>query len=375
MSHTIYTILLAFLVVTGLGYAAVVAALTGALRRVRTGGANTQPFVTVIFAAHNEENDILQCLDALMHQDYPADRYEVIVVDDRSTDRTADILASYSGRQERVTVIRIDMTPAGYAPKKYALASAIGIARGEIILQTDADCVPPLTWISGMVRRFEPEVMFVAGAAPYERCPGMLAGFIAHEYFWNILLSAGSIVLGRGTHASGRNMGFRWSAFDAVDGYGDSRTVLSGDDTLLMQRIQRRFPDGVATNPDPATHVYTAPAPSMRTFIRQRLRHMSTGTRFHPVQIAVGGIVYGFHLSLLGVFIGSFFSTNYLGNFVCAYAWKVFCDALAFMRVRRVFGLAPQWHVFLLNELLMIVYLSVFPLLGAITPVKWKENS
>jgi hypothetical protein len=131
----------------------------------------------------------------------------------------------------------------------------------------------------------------------------------------------------------------------------------------------------VVTNPDPATHVYTTPAPSLRMFIRQRIRHMSTGTRFHPIQIAAGGIVYGFHLSLLGVCIGSFFSTNYLGNFVCAYAWKVFWDVLAFMRVHRVFRLSPKWILFFWNELLMVFYLSLVPILGVIIPVKWKENS
>jgi cellulose synthase/poly-beta-1,6-N-acetylglucosamine synthase-like glycosyltransferase len=375
MNHFFFEFISSALSVTGLGYAIIIALLHHALKKVRFGQSDEQPFVSVIVAARNEEESIERCLDALLHQDYPADRYEVIVADDRSTDRTPEILTAYSGRQKQLTVIRIDMTPEGYAPKKHALASAIGHARGEIILQTDADCVTPPTWISGMVRRFEPEVMFVAGAAPYERHPGMRSGFTTHEYFWNILLSAGSIILGRGTHASGRNMGFRRSAFDAVDGYGDSSSVLSGDDTLLMQRFQRRFPGGVVTNPDPATHVYTTPAPSLRMFIRQRIRHMSTVTRFHPIQIAAGGIVYGFHLSLLGVCIGSFFSTNYLGNFVCAYAWKVFWDVLAFMRVHRVFRLSPKWILFLWNELLMVFYLSLVPILGVIIPVKWKENS
>lgn len=363
-----------FLAITSIGYVFTVAVLSLSLGRVRRGSSEDRPFVTVVVAARNEENSIASCLGALRLQNYSSDRFEVIVSDDRSTDKTPDILNTIAGEWNQLSTIRIDSCPTGISPKKNALARAIHRARGDIILQTDADCVCPGTWISGMVRRFETGIDMVAGVAPYISKDDLMGGFVAHEYLWNVLLSAGSIALGAGTHASGRNLGFRRSAFNAVLGYGDTEMIRSGDDTLLMHRFQRANRSGIATNPDPETFVYTNPPSTFREFYRQRVRHLSTGKYFHPFQVAAGAVVYSFHIGILASLVLAFVSWLYLLPALGLFLIKAAADAIAFRNLQRVFPLAVDWRWFPVHECLLTTYLAVFPILGLVAPVRWKET-
>jgi cellulose synthase/poly-beta-1,6-N-acetylglucosamine synthase-like glycosyltransferase len=358
-----------------IAYLACVAAVVCALRSVRTGNETALSPVSVIVAARNEAEHLGRCLESLRAQDYPPDRYEVIVADDRSTDGTADILRRYEHSWNGLRALHIDRTPEGVSPKKHALASAAAHARGEIILQTDADCEAPEHWITGMVSRFEPEVGFVAGIAPYRAGNGWLNSFIRHEYLWNAALSAASIALGRGTHASGRNLGFRKQVFDDVGGYGGAARIRSGDDTLLLHRILRSGIACAATMPARETHVYTEVPRNFPSFLCQRIRHMSTGRYFDPVHLLIGMVVYGFHIVLAAALALSALSGGALALFLIGFMAKTAADGIAAMRVKCTLGLEIEWRRFVFNEFLMIFYMAFLPLAGLFVPVKWKEKN
>ncbi|MFC1528410.1 glycosyltransferase [Candidatus Latescibacterota bacterium] len=355
-------------------YTAGVALFFAALGRIRSGTSSEKPFVSVIIAARNERASIGACLASLIDQDYPENRYEIIVADDRSTDGTTEVIDRFRDVRSSLEAVRIDSTPDGVSPKKHALSRAIERATGEIILQTDADCVSPRAWISGMVRGFEHGVGMVAGLAPYLTAPGALNSFISHEYLWNAALSAGSIILGNGTHASGRNLAFRRDVFTRLGGYGDSEHILSGDDTLLLHRI-RQIPDcRAATMPDTIAHVYTSAPEDVKTFLRQRVRHMSTGKFFDPYLIAVGCAVYGFHILLVLSPVLMFVSLKAFGIAIAVFLWKVMIDGLMAWRTSAVLGLGVQWRRLVINELFLVLYLAVMPILGFFVPVSWKEK-
>lgn len=371
----VFTISLVCVVVSGVCYGGVVLLLFTACRKVRNGISKKQPFITVIVAARDERPVIGTCLASLMNQNYPLELYEVIVVDDRSTDATEEVLKRFLEIWQNFSYIRINTVPDGLSSKKHALNSAINKARGEIILQTDADCVVRPGWLAGMAERFEDGVDMVAGIAPYKKTSGALNSFICHEYNWNVFLSAGSILLGSGTHASARNLGFRREAFMAVEGYGESARITSGDDTLLLHRIQKRNPRSVVTLPDHKTHIFTRSPDDFTTFLRQRTRHMSTGRYFSPLQIMTGCIIYGFQLLILLSFLYAFFSYAFFWITLVALLVKAGIDMLIARTATHMFGLTVHWKNYIINELWMILYMSFMPLAGIIIPVKWKENS
>ena len=335
---------------------------------------NSSPRVTIVVAAHNERSTIGLCLASLMKQNYAPDMYDVIVADDRSDDGTSEVLARFSEVWSALTVIRIDTTPTGISPKKHALAQAIGRADGDIILQTDADCVAPPRWIAGMVNGFSPGVGMVIGVAPYLPAHGFLNSFVRHEYIWNAALAAGSIALGHPTHASGRNLAFRRDMFNEIGGYGDRQRVISGDDTLLLQSMVQHSGYRPVYMTDILTHVFTSAPGRFRDFFRQRIRHMSTGKYFDPVQITAGIAVYGFHISLAGLAVYALYFKQALIVFSGIFLLKLFVDTWMFRRAQEILGLDIHSGGFLTNEIYHMIYLAVMPFLGLFAPVRWKNT-
>jgi glycosyltransferase involved in cell wall biosynthesis len=118
-----------------------------------------QPFASIVIAARDEEQRIRSCLLSLLAQDYPSERFEVIVVDDGSRDDTAHIVEKLCVQDARLRLLR--RSPGG--SKKAALAQAIEQARGEIILTTDADCQVGAQWLRGMLAHFDANVGVVIG--------------------------------------------------------------------------------------------------------------------------------------------------------------------------------------------------------------------
>jgi cellulose synthase/poly-beta-1,6-N-acetylglucosamine synthase-like glycosyltransferase len=182
------------------------------------------PLVSVIIPAHNAEGTIRQCLDALVGQSYPADSYEVIVVDDGSTDKTGTIVQDYA-----VKYIRQENQGPAAARNKGAEE-----ARGEIILFTDADCVADADWIQEMLRPFEqPEVMAVKGAYRTNQ-KSLTARFAQLEFEerFELLKRADSIDM-----VDTYSAGFRKEIFLKLGGFDTSFPAANNEDTELSYRM------------------------------------------------------------------------------------------------------------------------------------------
>ena len=367
-------LLAAGIAITGIIYGIAVLTVVWALRKVRIGSSSRTVSVSIVIAARNERYTIGNCLAAFADQDYPSSMFEVIIADDRSDDGTSEVINRFQSVLNNFTHIKISEIENGISPKKNALARAIDCAKGDIILQTDADCIPSSKWISGMVSRFEEGIDMVAGIAPYFKETGLLNSFIRHEYLWNASLSAASIAAGHGSHASGRNLAFKRIAFEQLGGYGTMKKVLSGDDTLLLQRFRKSNSASVVTMPGRLSHVYTHAPGTFTDFIRQRIRHMSTGKYFDPFLITLGGFIYGYHILLVFALLFSSVSglalIIFLSGFFCIFFW----DAFTAWRTKAALELDAEWRLFIFNEFLLTLYMAVIPLSGLFIPVTWKEK-
>src|ERR1044071_7930744 len=95
------------------------------------------PLISVCVPARNEERNIRACVESILAQDYP--NFEVIVLDDRSTDRTGEILSDLTSQENNLTIIHGTDLPKGWAGKPHALFQAAAIAGGEWLCFVDAD--------------------------------------------------------------------------------------------------------------------------------------------------------------------------------------------------------------------------------------------
>lgn len=180
--------------------------------------------VTVVVPAYNAVRTIEQCLSALMKQSYPRELYEVIVVDDGSTDQTSHII-----RQFPVRYLHQDNQ--GPATARNAGAAA---GTGDILLFTDADCVPDPHWIEEMSAAFaDPQVMAVKGAYRSTQ-PELVARFaqIEFEERFDLLEKAGTTDM-VDTYAAG----YRYHLFRQLGGFDTRFPVANNEDTELSYRM------------------------------------------------------------------------------------------------------------------------------------------
>ncbi|MEE4312669.1 MAG: glycosyltransferase [candidate division KSB1 bacterium] len=251
----------------------------------RLGGCTNEalPAVTVIVAARNEGKYIENCIKSLLGQDYPADSYEILLVNDASGDNTRDIMQRYASEHENIRAHQIAAGDRYQGSKKRALETGIAAAKGDLLLFTDADCEPPPAWAREMVRCFQDDVGAVAGFSPLVDPSGSWFGKIAHvDSHVSGIIAAGGIGAGGFVTCTGRSLAYRKQAFEDAGGFTDIHKSLSGDDDLLMHQLRAKTSWKIAFNISPAAVVPSFQTKSWSEMISQKSRHLSAG-RYYPI--------------------------------------------------------------------------------------------
>ena len=282
------------------------------LRRPRMEHSSLQPPVSVIICARNESSNLRRNLPLVLDQDYPD--YEVVVVDDRSSDDTQSILERFKGEHEHLKVIDNKYANSTLLGKKSALKSGIESAQHDILLLTDADCYPDdKKWICSMVSGLTSSSDVVLGFSPYEKTKGLLNKFIRYETNLIAFQYLGMALLGMPYMAVGRNLMYRKAFFNDINGFQDFGHIASGDDDLLLQK--RRPEHRINIVFEKASFVTSIPRKTWGEFIRQKSRHLSTGALYKPLPLLIISLFSLSHfLFFLGLAISFFcnFSTFFV---------------------------------------------------------------
>ncbi|TAE54745.1 MAG: glycosyltransferase, partial [Bacteroidetes bacterium] len=218
------------------------------------------PFVSVVIPARNEERRIATCLHSVLQQQYPAGKFEVILVNDHSTDATKAIATVFATRNPQLRVIDLEAQGIN-AYKKAALSAGIAAAQGEIVLQTDADCEMGTGWLYHMVAHFDATTALVSGPVRLMSQDHWLEHVQALESMGLVALGAGSMAARRPNMCNGANMAYRKSVFEEVGGFGGPEGVASGDDEFLLQKIRRlgRYEMRFAKSREAIVYTFTLP--------------------------------------------------------------------------------------------------------------------
>lgn len=195
--------------------------------------------VSVVIAARNEAKTLPQLLTALANQTYSNNLFEVIVANDSSTDRTAEIVEEFSAKWPFIKLHNVTGRENAASPKKNALGQVIELATGEIILSTDADCLVGKYWIESMVAHYKDDVQMVVGFSKTKLSSFSKSSFVRRfEHFdCNSMFSAnaGAVATDKYFSCTGQNISYRKSAFQSVGGFEKIKNYISGDDVNLMQ--------------------------------------------------------------------------------------------------------------------------------------------
>lgn len=330
--------------------------------------------VSVIVSARNEEDNIGRCLQCLFNQDYPADKFEVLIVDDQSNDRTAEVIQkSLSSYPLNARVLKTT----GNGGKKQAVKIALQEAIGEIILTTDADCLVPASWITLMNDQFEETgAVFVAGPVRMIEEKGLFSKFQCLEFNSLMAATAGSFGLGMPVMSNGANMGFVAEAYDH-DMLFEKQA--SGEDVFTMFSLKKKFGrNRVVFLHDPEAVVLTHTQKTIGQFVMQRLRWTSKSSSYKDKDViytAITVFAMNFSLMLAGIMLlipqGKPRLVLALSTLI-AFALKTISD---FLLVQKYSGLYVQKSLvkyLVLFEPVVIVYTTLTGILGNLVSFKWK---
>jgi len=231
-----------------------------------------RPFVSVVIAAKNEEKQLPGLLASLAEQDYPADRYEIIIVDNESEDKSLVILKEAEQKNPNLKILSTRGIVSDFIFKKAAMNLGIENAKGEIILTTDADCELQSGWISSMASCFDEEVGVTAGYSRFRYNHRIFHRLQALDYLNLMTAECATLNLNLVWGCAGNCLAFRKSLFREVGGYKDIRDRIGGDDSLFMQIIKKKSSLKIVFNSDSRVVVQTQPVDTFFGLIRQRAR-------------------------------------------------------------------------------------------------------
>ncbi|RKY05297.1 hypothetical protein DRP77_01370 [Candidatus Poribacteria bacterium] len=346
------------------------------------GGLERLPFVSVVVAARNEEENLPSCLESLLNQTYPPDLYEIIVVDDRSTDSTFSIIEGYARRSGgRVIPLRND-DPGGLTGKQRALDKAIKHGRGEIILTTDADCVVPPGWIGRMVQPFaEEEVGVVAGFSVIDDSPLYLSKFgrwrrlfIRMQSFELLTLFsafAGCLGLGFAAACTGNSLAYRRRVYEEIGGF-EAIGFTVAEDNMLIQRVNRETRWRIVPCLSPRAIVTTRPKESLRDLLAQRVRWASNSLENRPSVLAFMVVVYGLNLLIYPALFLSLLRLIPIWIGPLALLMKLGPEYLLVSKGLEIFNRGELIKYFLPIQPLHTLYILICGLAGLPGRVGWK---
>ncbi|MGW8316348.1 MAG: glycosyltransferase [Bacteroidales bacterium] len=237
----------------------------------------TKKPLSVIICARNEEENLKKFLPRVLEQDYPD--FEVVVVNDASTDQTENLLAEMSVRYSRLRYTNLPVSERFSRGKKLALAIGLKAAKYDHVVLTDADCYPVTDqWLRQMAYRLTGDTKIVLGYGGYERRKGLLNLIIRYETVFTAMQYFSRALAGRPYMGVGRNLAYHSELFFKNKGFAGHYHLASGDDDLFVN--QHATGQNTAVVTDREAHTRSVPEASLRGWIKQKQRHLSAGTHY-----------------------------------------------------------------------------------------------
>ncbi|WP_245563868.1 glycosyltransferase [Spirosoma luteum] len=252
------------------------------------------PGVSIVVCARNELDNLRELLPLLDTQQYPD--FEVLVMDDRSTDGTGSFLENDIAHLERVRFIYIDKEYEHITPKKYALTIALKKVKYPTVLLTDADCRPASDgWLKGMTAPLtDKEKAIGLGFSPYEHRPGFLNRLIRFETLFTAVQYFSLALAGRPYMGVGRNLTYRTSLFFANQGFYRHKNVVGGDDDLFINEVATGKNTGICL--DANTFMWSKPKENWPEWRLQKQRHLNVGNYYKAGNKVLLGLLTGSHV-------------------------------------------------------------------------------
>ena len=320
--------------------------------------------VSVIVCARDEDENLARNLPGLLVQDYSTS-HEVIVVNDNSTDDTKYVLQELKKTFKTLHVVELSQEAKHINGKKYPLSIGIKEAKHEVVLLTDADCVPASEhWIRLMQDGYQENTEIVLGYGSYHKRPGLLNKLIRFETFHAGIQYLSYALAGIPYMGVGRNISYKKGLFFRHKGFSSINHIPGGDDDLFVNKAATRHNTEIVLDKDAIT--LSAPKTTWKDWRKQKLRHYTTA-KYYKTK----------HKFLLGLYsFTQFLFYPLLIVTALLYDWRLALAGLAlrwlilgfvFYKAMQKMNEKDLWSWFIFFDLWMVIYYILF------LPALWRK--
>lgn len=335
-------------------------------------------FVSVIIPFRNESENILSCYGSLLNQNYPGNKFEIIFVNDSSTDDSFEKLINKnkSSTNSNVTIISVPPEYSANAHKKRAIRYGIENAKGDIIVTTDADCIHPKNWLVSLLGFFDDDTGFVSGPVEFISGSSLFNKIQKLEFAGLVTVGAGLIGANKPTICNAANTAYRKKVYNDVGGFSYQMKLSSGDDELLMQKIHKDTPYTVKFANDRNAIVSTLPNKTISEFYQQRKRWASKGLFYNDKFLVLKLIlIYLFYISIpVQLILGIFISKIFFISFTSSISIKLLLEFFILKKGTKILFDKKMLRVFPIAEFFHIPYIIIAGISGVFGNYKWKNR-
>ena len=325
---------------------------------------NIQYAVSIIVCARDEANNLANNLPGLLVQDYKT-THEIVVVNDNSLDDSKYLIDEFKKSFKNINHLLLTQEAKLISGKKFPLSMGIKSAKHEIVLLTDADCVPASEhWMHKMQDAYADNIEVVLGYGAYKKKSGLLNKLIRFETFHTALQYFSYALAGKPYMGVGRNLSYKKEVFLRNKGFSSINMIPSGDDDLFINQVANKHNTAIVI--DPEAHTLSEPKTSWTEWMNQKYRHYTTAKFYKPI-----------HKFLLGLYSLTLFAIYpLLAVSIIFYCWwlplavfgvRLLLQGIILYKSMKKLNEADLWPWFILFDLWMPLY-YLFTL-----PAIWKS--
>jgi cellulose synthase/poly-beta-1,6-N-acetylglucosamine synthase-like glycosyltransferase len=332
---------------------------------------------SVIIPARNESENVIRFLASILDQQYPKELFEVIVINDHSTDDTSFQVKQMQATYPNLFLLELSEhldNSITNAYKKKAIEIGIAQCKGDWVVTTDADCLANPEWLlqyNAYILQEQP--VFVAAPVMFFNTGSFISLFQVLDFMSLQGITAAAVSAGSHSMCNGANLAYQKAAFYEVDQFKGIDHLASGDDMFLMQKIKKHFPGKLGYLFNQNAIIQTLAMPDWKSFFNQRIRWASKASSYQDKSIFwVLLLVYLFNLSLLILALFAFFVEDVWYQLLLLLALKTFVELSFMIPVARFYGLINTIAWFPIMEPFHIIYTVTAGWLGKFGSYQWK---
>ena len=313
--------------------------------------------VSVIICSRDEAGNLVKNLPGALVQEYKT-THEVIVVNDNSLDESKYILEEYQRSFRQLQLIELKQEARFIPGKKFPLSIGIKTAKHEIVLLTDADCVPASEfWIEKMQEGYDNGIEIVLGYGALHKKKGFFNKMVRWETFHTALQYLSYAQSGMAYMGVGRNLSYKKTVFFRHKGFSAHNHVPGGDDDLFINKASTKNNTAIVIDKDAFT--LSEPAITWKQWIRQKSRHYTTSKYYKGIHQFLLGL-YAFSLFLFyPLFITSLFLFDWRWTLVI-FGLRFILQAMIIFKTTRKLDEKDLFPWFLFFDVWMFFYYLFF---------------